>query len=262
MSEPTYTLRPFLPTRQVIVDMLDGASRKHMVHGLAEVDVTEARRHIRRIREQTGETLSFTGFLIYCCARGVAQNKELQAYRDWRNRLVIFDDVDVATEVERSIEGRNQVIITVIRKANRKSMREIHKEIRAAQTRDLQEVEVVRANQWIESIPSGVRRLFFRVLERKPHLWNRIAGTVLVTSVGMFGSGAGWGVPMVSHALTITVGGIVRRPALVDGQLQEREHLCITATFDHDVTDGAPAARFLQAFKELVESGSGLEEPG
>ena len=260
MSDSTYTLKPFPPSRQVVSDMLDAASRKHMVYGLIEVDVTKPRQRIREIREQMGEALSFTGFIIYCCARAVDMNKDVHAYRDWRNRLIVFDDVDIATEVERSVEGRNQVIITVIRAANRKSIGEIHQEIRHAQTKRLEEVEVVRANQWIGVIPVFIRRLVFRVLDRVPHLMNKIAGTVLVTSVGMFGSGPGWGIPMVSHTLSITVGGIVHRPCITNTQLENRELLCLTISFDHDIIDGAPAARFIQRFKELVESGSGLFE--
>jgi pyruvate/2-oxoglutarate dehydrogenase complex dihydrolipoamide acyltransferase (E2) component len=42
--------------------------------------------------------------------------------------------------------------------------------------------------------------------------------------------------------------------------LENREHLCLTVSFDHDIIDGAPAARFIQHFKELVESSSGLME--
>lgn len=64
--------------------------------------------------------------------------------------------------------------------------------------------------------------------------------------------------PLPSHTLNITVGGIVSRPCLIDAQLEEREHLCLTVSFDHDIIDGAPAARFIQRFKDLVESGSGL----
>jgi len=261
MGDSTYTLKPFLSGRQVISDMLDAASRKHMIHALVEVDVTKPRQLIREIKEQTGEALSFTGFIISCCARAVDANKEVQAYRDWRNRLVIFDDVDIATEVERSVGGRKQVIITVIRAANRKSTQEIHQEIRQAQTKKLEEVEVVRANQWIGVIPAFIRRLVFRVLDKAPHLMNKIAGTVLITSVGMFGSGAGWGVPMVSHTLSITVGGIVHRPCIINAQLEDREHLCLTITFDHDIVDGAPAARFADQLRQLIETAHVLETP-
>ncbi|MBE2235883.1 MAG: 2-oxo acid dehydrogenase subunit E2, partial [Anaerolinea sp.] len=30
-------------------------------------------------------------------------------------------------------------------------------------------------------------------------------------------------------------------------------------TFDHDIIDGAPAARFIQRMAELVEAGAGLD---
>jgi pyruvate/2-oxoglutarate dehydrogenase complex dihydrolipoamide acyltransferase (E2) component len=43
-------------------------------------------------------------------------------------------------------------------------------------------------------------------------------------------------------------------------QVENREYLCLTVSFDHDIVDGAPAARFIQRFKDLVESGSGLFE--
>jgi hypothetical protein len=33
-----------------------------------------------------------------------------------------------------------------------------------------------------------------------------------------------------------------------------------TPSFDHDIIDGAPAARFTQRLKELIESGYGLPE--
>ena len=43
-------------------------------------------------------------------------------------------------------------------------------------------------------------------------------------------------------------------------RLTIREYLCITLSFDHDLIDGAPAARFTGRLKELIESGYGLIE--
>jgi pyruvate/2-oxoglutarate dehydrogenase complex dihydrolipoamide acyltransferase (E2) component len=85
-------------------------------------------------------------------------------------------------------------------------------------------------------------------------------GTVMLTNVGLFGNGGGWGIPIASHTLNITVGGIVNRPLLAPGGLEEREHLCLTVSFDHDIIDGAPAARFLQRFKEIIEEGEALKK--
>ena len=45
---------------------------------------------------------------------------------------------------------------------------------------------------------------------------------------------------------------------LVDDRLLMREHLGLTVLFDHDVTDGAPVARFVARLQELMESAYGL----
>ena len=258
MSDSTFKIKPFPPTRQLVIDGLEVASRKHMIHGLIELDVTIPRQRLREIGEKTGESLSFTGFLIYCCAKAVDENKHMHAYRDWRNRLILFDEVDVSIPVERLAEGRNEVLQTIIRAANRKSVKEIHQEIRQAQSKKVGEAVVVRNIKWYVAIPGFVRRLVYRVTHRAPHLVKKYGGTVMVTSVGMFGNGAGWGIPLPGHTLTITIGGIVSRPGGNNAQMENREYLCVTVSFDHDIIDGAPAARFTQRFRELVESGNGL----
>ncbi len=85
-----------------------------------------------------------------------------------------------------------------------------------------------------------------------------MAGTVGVTAVGMFGLRGGWGlVPMV-QSLGLIVGGIARKPAVVDDHVEPREMLSLTLAFDHDVVDGAPAARFVKRLVELIECGYGF----
>ena len=44
----------------------------------------------------------------------------------------------------------------------------------------------------------------------------------------------------------------------MDGQIAIREYLSLTISFDHDIVDSAPAARFTERLKELIESGFGL----
>ena len=56
----------------------------------------------------------------------------------------------------------------------------------------------------------------------------------------------------------MTVGGISEKPGVVDGQIAIRDYLSLTISFDHDMIDGAPAARFTQRLKELIESDYGL----
>jgi pyruvate/2-oxoglutarate dehydrogenase complex dihydrolipoamide acyltransferase (E2) component len=56
------------------------------------------------------------------------------------------------------------------------------------------------------------------------------------------------------------VGGIGQKPGVVDGQIVMRDYLSLTISFDHNIIDGAPAARFTERLKELIESGYGLDD--
>ena len=61
----------------------------------------------------------------------------IHALRDWRGRLVLFDDVDINTIVEVEVEGHRFPLAHVVRATNRRSVRELHDEIRAVQALSL-----------------------------------------------------------------------------------------------------------------------------
>ena len=240
--------------------MVDGGRRgrqKHTIHGLFEVDVTLPRQVIREHKARTGESLSFTAFLIACLGQAVEKNKPMQAYRDWRGRLIVFDDVYVNTLFEVEEQGRKIIRPHILQAVNRKSFGELHEEIRAFQAGHQASAEA-GAIRWFVHLPAFIRRLSLSLLFLNPHWIKDMYGTVMMTSVGMFGSGAGWGIPVTNHTLQLTVGGIAQKPGVVQGRIEVREYLSLTISFDHDIVDGAPAARFTQQLKELIESGYGL----
>lgn len=252
---------PFPRLRRLMVDGGRLARQKHLIHGLVEMDVTCARQALSAHKEQTGESLSFTAFIIACLGRAVDMNKRMHAYRAWWDKLVIFDEVDVNTMFEVEVDGQKIIRPHIIRAVNKKTFRELHDEIRAFQA----EHEASREANfigWFVWLPGFIRRLFLGFLFRSPHLLKEMNGTVSMTTIGMFGSGGGWGIPVSNHTLQITLGGIAEKPAIVNGQVENREYLCVTISFDHDVVDGAPAARFTQRLKELVEGGYGIKEVG
>jgi len=252
---------PFSLQRRATVDYMRAAGRRSDVHGLVTFDVTEARRAIERRAEETGERLSFTAFLVGCLGRAIEEHPHVQSYRDWRGRVVTFDDVDVSVLVEREVDGRRLGFPHVVRAANRRSVDSIHEEIRAAQA----DSDEVRRSRWASlglRLPGVVRRQLWRLPQGFPRRWARLAGTVSVTAVGMFGSGGGWGVSPTNYTLQLTVGGIATEPAIVDGEVVPRERLNVTVTVDHDVVDGAPAARFTNRLGELIENGYGLVDDG
>jgi pyruvate/2-oxoglutarate dehydrogenase complex dihydrolipoamide acyltransferase (E2) component len=249
-----------------MINMLDLEGPRHEMYGLLEVDVTVARQFIAEYKARTGETLSFTGFLTACLAKAVEQDKAVQAYLKGRKQMVLFDDVDVGLMVERKIGEKRALTGHVIREANRKTYGEIHQEIRSVQATPVPPNRGLPT--WFRSmmlLPWPLSRLFnvlIRVVMRyAPTIPVSMGGTVGITAVGMFGEGhSGWGIFPVTHVLGLVVGSIAWKPAVIEGRIEPREILHLTLVFDHDVIDGAPAARFAQRLVELIESGYGLDE--
>lgn len=225
-----------------------------MIHAFAEVDITDVRKAIRNVRKSGGSYLSLIGYIQFCAAKAVAHQKQIQAYRDFRNRLFIFDDVDISTTIERKIGGSSEVLPAIIRSANRKTMFEISEEIRKAKETEIDKSDVYKSIKMYLQIPTFIRRFAFRLLDRSPKLMKKKAGTIMVTSANAGSSGMLWGVPVASHTLNITIGGIIKKPVKKDESIEEREFLCLTVSVDHDIVDGAPAARFIRQFLRLVET--------
>jgi pyruvate/2-oxoglutarate dehydrogenase complex dihydrolipoamide acyltransferase (E2) component len=256
-----YQVVPNPKIRRWFAAAFRSAQHTPMMHGLIEIDVTRARAFLREHKANTGKSLSFTAFLIACLAKAVEENKAVQACRKGSKRLILFEKVDVYTLIERDVAGQIPIMSSIIRAANRKTVREIHLEIRAAQAQDVAKAwDGFKAIHWPWLLLLPAFRLMVRMAERSPQVWKKYRGTVGITTVGMFGKGAGWGIPLPSHSLWMTVGGIGEKPGVVDGQIAIRDYLSLTVSFDHELIDGAPAARFTERLKDLIESGYGLDD--
>ncbi len=276
----SFGIEPFPVSRVAGVDFVTAGREKNHVPLLLEIDVTAARTAIRRRKEATGEGLSFTGWIVKCLAQAVSEHKRIHALRRGRGQMVIFDDVDVNMPVERHVagtpEGETLPVPLVIRKANLKTVEQIHAEIRAAQAYPLAQGEQIIAPDQRLRLPPWTLRLFLALPRgmRKALVWNRLKadpfmvkemmGTVGITSVGMYGrmgSGGSWAIPIGISPLNVAIGGITRRPAIVDGRIEAREFLSMTLVFDHDIIDGGPVARFAVRLSGLMEGTFGLS-PG
>jgi pyruvate/2-oxoglutarate dehydrogenase complex dihydrolipoamide acyltransferase (E2) component len=81
-------------------------------------------------------------------------------------------------------------------------------------------------------------------------------GTLGVTAVGMKGSVPGWIIPMGgTTTFLLVIGGIIKKPIVIDESIKIRDILHVTITVDHDIIDGGPLARFTDRFIELINQG-------
>ncbi len=225
--------------------------RSYPVHGLLEVDVTDATDRLAT----PGRRLSFTAFIVAATARAAAAHPLVHAYRDWRGRLVVPGFVDVATLIEVDADGGTFPLAHLLRDADVRPVAELSDEIRrvSADITTSGSGRLLRSGAtWLGRVP-GLLALGYRAAARSSRLRAR-AGTVAVTSVGMFGDGGGTGIghPTIM-TLSVLVGGRSERPRIVDGQIAARSVVDLTVTVDHAIVDGAPAARFAATLVDLME---------
>ncbi len=201
----TFDILPFPRSRELIIDAFYMAAKRHIVHGFLEVDVTVPRRILKGTSGTDGRPLSFTGFVIASFARAIHAHLTVQAYRDFRNRLIVFHDVDVSTVVEPRPGA--QPIPHIIRSADTRSVREISEEIRAVQADPHPWGQFERSVALVARVPRFVRVLFFHALKLNPDWVKQVEGTAEVSSFGMFGKRPGWGIGFLNvHTIGLWVG--------------------------------------------------------
>jgi len=253
----TFDILPFPSERNPIIDAGYMASKRHIIHGFLDLDVSNARHIIKDTKGKDGQPLSFTSFLVASYARAIAQHPKVQAFRDVLGRLVVFHDVDVSTIIETSPGAAG--VPHLIHAAQTRTVRDISEEIRSVQADPHPWGKNERMIALGAHLPRIFRLGYMRIYRLNPEAFKRIAGTTVLSSIGMFGKWAGWGVGFLAyHSVGLLVGGIAETPIAYQGLIALRECLHDTLSFDHDIVDGAPAARFASTFAQLVESGAAL----
>lgn len=254
---PGFTIKPFPKRRKLVTDIGWLARSRHSIRGLVEVDITEARSRIRQRRGETGRPLSFTSFLVATVARAVYLNKDVNASHARGGKIAYFDDVNVLAMVEVvNTDGMRIPIGHLIASANKLGPQQIEEEIDAFRS-SYNDSAVTGILDVMTSLPPFLRRLLFARMPRNPRFVQKVMGTVVVSAIGMYlPHHAAWALGQANHAVSIYVGSTIERIRRIDGRLVPRTVACITIDLDHDIIDGAPAARFGSTLVELIEKAS------
>ena len=253
-SNKGYRSVPFGINRRIMAATLSVNRERNNIHLITEIDVTIPRRIIAEHHERTGEKLSMTAYVTACLARTCAEFPQFNSFRKGR-RLIILNDVTVNVLFEREFSGEIIPEPLGIRCADQKDYREISRLFREAKAKTGDRLGSASKTAWVRFIPEFLMKSFVRAASSSITMQKRF-GVVAVTSVGMFGGQTPmWPVPLTAATTTAAIGTIVHRPVQVEGRIESREHICITLSFNHDIIDGAPAARFAARFAELVQNG-------
>lgn len=110
--------------------------------------------------------------------------------------------------------------------------------------------DALRGGYWLKRPPSLAEKARAGKLTPQDYL----GGTASLSHLGMFGIDEM--VPVINppQALILGTAAGIRQPWDVNGEIALATIMAATGSFDHRAIDGAVAARFMAAFKQLVEA--------
>jgi 2-oxoisovalerate dehydrogenase E2 component (dihydrolipoyl transacylase) len=107
----------------------------------------------------------------------------------------------------------------------------------------------------IAGLALAIREIVIRAREGRLTMDDLSGGTFTVNNTGALGSIASAPIINQPQAGIITMEAIVKRPVVTeDDAIAIRSMMNACLSFDHRVTDGAEALRFLQSVKRRVEA--------
>ena len=187
-----------------------------------EIDrLLEARGRINKMLEKDGVKVSVNDIILKACAVALKRVPEANASYSPEG-IALHHHADIAMAV--AVEGG--LITPIIRKCETKGLAQI-----AQETKDLAE----RA----------------RTRKLKPEEFQ--GGTFSVSNLGMFGIKSFGSIINEPQGAILSVGAGTRQPVVRGDQLAIATVMSVTMTCDHRVVDGATGARWLEAFKALIE---------
>lgn len=176
------------------------------------------------VRETWGSAPDYNDLLAFIVARALRESPYMNVRLSADGQSIEwFSNVGLGIAVD--TEGG--LLVPVIRDADRKTLRVVAAELRALIGR-------ARAGR---SLPDDLR-----------------GGTFTITNLGMFGIDAFTPIINLPEAAILGVGRIRPKPVVHAGETAIRQMWTLSMAFDHRLVDGAPAARFLQRVKQLVEN--------
>ena len=196
------------------------------VTGMDEVDITDLwdlRERENRSLADKKVHLTFLPFFIKAVIHALAEHPYLNAFIDQERQEIVLKKY---YHIGIAVDTPDGLMVPVIKQCDKKTIIELAIE--------LQELSV-------------------KARERKIRLDEMKGGTFTITNYGHFGGT--FATPIINYpeSAILGTGKITEKPWVKDSQIAIRKILPLSLTFDHRVTDGVDASKFLTKVSRYLE---------
>ncbi len=232
------------------------------VYGMLEFDATPMRAYMERARK-AGVKVTPTHFVGRALAVALHEVPDFNV-RVVGSKVIPRDTVDVFFIA--AVEGGRELSGVKVERTDDKSVLEVARELsdRAGRMKQGDDPDFAKTKKNIAGMPRRLLRPSMKLSAYIAGDKNRGIkalgvkaspfGSAMVTSIGMFGIPQGFA-PLARFyrvPLLVLVGEITDRPVVVDGRVEVRPMLPLTATIDHRYADGWHISQLLRPFKAYL----------
>lgn len=243
------------------------------VYGLIEVDVSKANSFLEKINKdrQAQAKVSITHLVGKALAIMLTERPEINGMIRFarvyqRKHVDLFYQVNIPGSPNDPV-GKATLAGVVVRKAETLTVAQIAEDLfrKSRLTKSGGDNDLVKSMHALKWVPWQLMTFVLNLssfinfdlginlkwagMPRDPF------GSVMITNVGSLGVDVAWAplVPYTKVPLLMTVGKVLDRPWVVDGQVMVRPVIRIGVTFDHRFMDGVHAAEMSRIFNQCFE---------
>ncbi|HEY9754873.1 MAG TPA: 2-oxo acid dehydrogenase subunit E2 [Oculatellaceae cyanobacterium] len=241
-------------SRWNVLDMIQVIAKGTVpTYMMMDVDMTWAE-ELRGQLKSMGRKITVTAILLK--AIGIAQRAH-PASRTAAlpfGKRAILQKIVAGFTVERFVGSQPAVFFGEITEPDTKPLDQISSELREYGEGELTSVPKLDIQEKFNHMPWFFRQFILWMGKRYPGFrLHHMGATFGLSSLGKFGIKCL--IPPCASTSTFGIGEVEQRPVVRNGKIEIRPMMTIALNFDHRMIDGAPAARFLQDVKALLEGG-------
>lgn len=236
-----------------VLDLIDFGRKSVPTYLFCDIDMTWAEQLRKRLMD-IGHRTTITAILLK--AIGIAQKHHpasRSALLPW-GQIVTFHRIIAGFTVERYVECGPVVFFGSINDPDRKSVEQIAAELRDYAEKDINEIPQLDLEHRFSKMPWLFRKFVFWLGKRFPSIRLKCQGATFgFSTLGKYKLRSI--IPPNVCTSVFGVGTVEPRPVVNNNQIEIRSMMTLTLNFDHRLIDGAPAARFLNDVRTLLEGG-------